>query len=341
MTVRKFFSLFLSVCLIAALFSGCGGSSASSGSEHKTIVIGTQEMPNTEGIAKQLGYFEEAFGALGYDVNIVDFSSGAKVNAALLSGDIDFALIGTCPVANGLANGVDCKVIWIHSVLGAVESLAVKDSAGIETVTDLVGKTVATPFASTAHYSLLMAMKSFDVDAASVDLIDMQPAEINAAWANGQIDAAYVWEPTLTELLTDGHILLTSNDVAGYGYMTADLAVVRTEFAEQHPELVEVYVDCLNRAALLYQQQPEDAVAAIAAKLEISAEDAAAQMAGNIWLNAAEQQTQYFENDLLGRTLYDTAQFLLEQGSITTLPDEQAFLDAVDGTAIAAVAAEQ
>ena len=76
----------------------------------------------------------------------------------------------------------------------------------------LIGKKIATPFASTAHYSLLNALKLNGISEKDVELLDMQPADIYAAWQRGDIDAAYVWEPTLANLLSDGKILLSSAD---------------------------------------------------------------------------------------------------------------------------------
>ena len=329
MKFKKVLAVILAMLMVCTLFAGC---SNDNGKYPKKVVIGTQNMPNTEGIAKSLGYFKDAFAQYDVEVDLVDFSSGAEVNTALVSGDIDFALIGTCPVATGLSAGIDCQVIWIHDVLGSAESLVVKNSAGISSLKDLVGKTIATPFASTAHYSLLMALKNEGIDANTVDIIDMQPAEIYASWQANNIDGAYVWEPSLSQLIAEeGTIILTSKDMADAGYMTANLEVVRTEFAEKYPEMVEVYLSCLEKAAQLYKNDYEAAVTAISDGLGLERADAEYQMNGSIWQTAQEQLDNYFGGEL-GKTLYDTAAFLVEQGNITELKDEQFFKDAVNGS---------
>jgi len=338
---RKPFIIIPVILLLIIGLWGCGNNTgntnSTSSSQKGTIVIGTQEMPNCEGIAKSLGYFEEAFGELGYEVTILDFSSGAKVNAALLSGDIDFGLIGSCPVSNGLSNGIDYQVIWIHEILGSAESLAVKNSIDIQNISDLSGKTIATPFASTAHYSLLMALNNAGITEKDVTLLDMQPAEIYAAWARGDIDAAYVWEPTLSKLLDDGRIILTSEDMANAGFMTADLEVVRTEFAEKHPDLVEVYLRCVDKSIKLYKNDRSSAINAISNGLEISEDDAEYQMSGFVWLDAQEQFDKYFSNAELSKILHSTAEFLLNQNSIKNLPDQSFFNNAVNGDFIEGV----
>ena len=311
----KLLSLILAVVIVIASLCACT-QSASNDKKTLTVNIGTQEMPNDEGIAKQLNYIINNFDKLGYEVNITSFSSGAKVNAALLSGDIDFGLIGTCPIANGFSCGVDGEVIWIHDILDSAESLAVKNSAGVDSVSDLKGRSIAVPFASTAHYSLVKALEDAGLSENDVTLYDMQPAEINAAWARGDIDAAYVWEPTLSGLLSDGKILITSGDMSDKGYMTADLEVVRSEFAKEHPDVVKAYIAALDEAVKLYKYEKDTAVSAVANELGISE---------SLWLEAKEQYERYFENGALGENLYSTAQFLVSKSSISSSLSNEEF----------------
>lgn len=319
--LSKVLSLFLAVLLIALGLTAC-----SAKEEEKKIVVGVQEIPSADYLARTAGYIEEAFSDLGYEVEFLTFSSGAKVNTALASGEIDFGYIGSCPVANAIASGIGIQAIYIHGIVGASESLVVSEASGVNTVADLKGKIIATPFASTAHYSLLNALKVNGISETDVDLLDMQPADIFAAWQRGDIDAAYIWEPTLSVLTANsGKIILDSADVADLGYMTCEIEVVRTEFAAEHPELVKTYVSALERATQLYISDPAEAAEIVAEALEISAEDAALQMSGYVWETGETQNEKYFSNGVLAQTLYDTASFLVEQGSVASLPEKSVF----------------
>ncbi len=60
------------------------------------------------------------------------------------------------------------------------------------------------PFVSTTHYSLLAALKHEGVDPKSVEILNLRPPEIAAAWERGDIDAAYVWDPALGQIRTSG-----------------------------------------------------------------------------------------------------------------------------------------
>lgn len=328
MKLKKLIAIAMSMTLICLTFFGCG---KGKDEDTKLVVrIGTQEMPNDEGIAKTLKYFEENIDA---DVELIKFDSGKDVNTALASNSIDFGLVGSCPAALDIANGIDIQVIWIHEVLGSVESLVAREEANISTVGDLKGKTVATPFASTAHFSLLKALESAGLSDKDVTVLDMQTSDIYSAWTNGSIDAAYVWEPTLSQL-ENKVIIKTSEDMAELGYMTTNVEVVRTEFANEHPDIVSGYIKSLNQAVELNNSDNEKAVSTIAEAMNISSEDAKFQMEGSKWLKSSEQLDEKYlgtsdKKGSMSQNLYDTAVFLKEQGSITDVPDISEFEKAV------------
>lgn len=330
--MKKIFAIILTVAVIITAFASCA-----SKEKEKKITVGVQEIPSADYLARSAGYIDEAFAALGYEVEFLTFSSGAKVNAALAAGEIDFGYIGSCPVANAIASGVKIQAVYIHGIVGAGEALAASNASGINGIADLEKKVVATPFASTAHYSLLKALEANGIAETGVKILDMQPADIFAAWQRGDIDAAYVWEPTLSQLVSgNGKIIIDSADVADAGYMTCEIEVVRTDFAQENPELVKAYVSALEKATQLYLSDPAQAAEIVAKALEVSAEDAARQMAGYVWETGEIQNEKYFESGALAQTLYDTASFLLEQGSIANLPDKNIFEAACNQTGVAA-----
>ena len=90
---------------------------------------------------------------------------------------MDIGLAGSSPVSRGLSQELAYQVPWIHDVIGAAEALVVRSSK-VTTLEDLKGKTVATPFASTSHFSLLAALDDAGVDPSSVNIIDAAPDEI-------------------------------------------------------------------------------------------------------------------------------------------------------------------
>ncbi|MDR8383291.1 taurine ABC transporter substrate-binding protein, partial [Acinetobacter baumannii] len=92
----------------------------------------------------------------------------------------------------------------------------------IKTPQDLIGKTIAVPFVSTTHYSLLSALKHWNIPEDKVKIINLRPPEISAAWERGDIDAAYVWEPALSKAKASGTVLTDSKQVGEWGAPTYD-----------------------------------------------------------------------------------------------------------------------
>ena len=160
--------------LVAALtlvLAACGSSKSSTASSAETsvgastattavaapkkITIGYQQVPNGDLVVKQNKWLEETFPDT--DIEWKLFDSGGSVNEAVVAGAVDIGLVGSSPASRGISTGIAYQVPWIFDVIGDAEALVVKSD--ITSIADLKGKTVATPFASTSHYSLLAALR--------------------------------------------------------------------------------------------------------------------------------------------------------------------------------------
>ena len=329
-------SLVVLACIVLAVaVAACGSETASTTSDASAsaggaaapseLRIAYQLIPNGDLIVKDQGWLEAALP----DTRItwVKFDSGADVNTAVIGGSIDIGTLGSSPIAAGLSEpmNVPYKVQWIHDVIGAAESLIVKNEAGVTDLAGLTGKKVGTPFGSTAHYSLLAALELDGVDSAKVKIIDLQPPDILAAWQRGDIDAAYVWNPTLADLKEDGTVLITSAELAEQGKLTADLSTVTNAFADQYPDAVQTWVDQQNKAVQLYKSDPTAASEAVGRQLNITGEEALAQMKDLIFLDASEQAGPDYLGTpeapgKLADNLESAAQFLKTQGSVQGVP---------------------
>ena len=332
----------LACVVLAAGVAACGSSSSSSSSSASASSSGSaaaapselriayQLIPNGDLVVKHEGWLEKALP--NTKITWVKFDSGSDVNTAIIGGSIDLGTLGSSPVAAGLSQpmNIPYKVQWIHDVIGAAESLIVKNSAGVTDIKGLVGKKVGTPFGSTSHYSLLAALELNGVDPSKVKIVDLQPPDILAAWQRGDIDAAYVWNPTLASLKKDGKVLITSADLAKQGKLTADLSAVTNDFASKYPDVVQTWVNEENRAVELYNSDPQAAATDVGAELNISPADALSQMKDLIFLTAAQQAgADYLGSPdspgKLANNLESASQFLKAQGSVQGVPPLSTF----------------
>ncbi len=191
----------------------------------------------------------------GATVDWRKFDSGASVVRALASGDVQIGNIGSSPLAVAASQQVPIEVFLLASQLGSSEALVVKKS--ITKPQDLVGKRIAVPFISTTHYSLLAALKHWGIKPGQVQIVNLQPPAIIAAWQRGDIDGAYVWAPAVNQLEKDGTVLADSAKVGEWGSPTLDVWVVRKDFAQQHPDIVRAFARSAIGAQKAYLDNPD------------------------------------------------------------------------------------
>ncbi|MFW6035221.1 MAG: MetQ/NlpA family ABC transporter substrate-binding protein [Halothermotrichaceae bacterium] len=279
---------------------GCGGGSSDqvADSMPEEINFGILQVPNDETIAIQKGLFDKYFEEKGIKCNFIVFDSGAEANAALASDSIDFATMGNINSITARSRELGVELIWIHEVLGEIEALAVKNGSGINKVEDLSGRKIAVPFASTCHFVLLNLLQDAGIKD-EVQLLDMKTTEIVAAWKRGDIEAAYTWQPSLGQLLESGEVLVSSQDMIERGYITANVEVVKKDFAEKYPEQVTSFIACLTEAADIYRENPEKAASIVSERLAVTKEEALMQMQGSTW---------YTPEELLGENLFGTSE---------------------------------
>jgi taurine transport system substrate-binding protein len=316
------------VALMAVMLSGWAVTGVEAQAKPDKVTIGYQDIPNQEIIAKQLGWHEKE---MGVKIEWKKFDSGRDVNTAIAAGGIDFGLVGSSPGAAGLARGLPYEVIWIYDVIADNEALVVRKGKGIKEVKDLAGKKVAAPFGSTTHYHLLVAFKVFNLDPKQATILDMQPPDMLAAWQRGDIDAGFVWEPTLIKMVEGGgEILVPSRVLADKGFITADVAVARKGFSEKYPQLVSAYLASLSKAVGYYRQSPAESAKLVAKEFNLTEAEALRQMKTLVMLNGKEQLAPNYlgtcqKRGAFAKALKDTADFLVSQKTIKSAPALAAF----------------
>jgi taurine transport system substrate-binding protein len=300
----------------------------------KKLTIAYQAIPNGDLVVKHEGWLEKALPNTKIEWKL--FDSGGSVNEAVAARSVDIGLAGSSPVSRGLSQPLPYEVPWIHDVIGKAEALVVKKD--ITSIEQLKGKKVATPLASTSHYSLLAALQDHQLTAKDVKVIDAEPDDIAAAWSRGDIDGAYVWNPNLAKLIKDGgHVLVSSADLAKEGKTTYDLAVVTKDFASKYPDAVKTWVAQQDRAVKLYRSDPQAVATAVGAELNVSADEVLPQLKDLIFLTAAEQTGPDYLGGGLAKNLFAAAQFNKDLAQIDKVQPEASYGAAVNATFASAV----
>ncbi|MDR1312267.1 MAG: ABC transporter substrate-binding protein [Deltaproteobacteria bacterium] len=326
--ITKATQAFAATLAILALAATTAGGEAFA-ADPAELRIGYFQSPNGELLAKGQGQLQKRFP--NTKVQYIKFDVGRDVNAAFAGGSLDIGIIGTPPGAAGLVNKLPYKIFYLHDIIGESEALVAKESSGIKSVQDVKGKTIATPFGSTSHFSLLAALKQNGVAPTELKILDITGQEVHAAWVRGDIDGAYIWQPAQSALVADGgRIVVNSRQVAEKGGITGEFGIVSDKFYAEHPDVVKAYIEILDEATKEYRAASPENVAILAKELGLSEDETRKVISQIIVLDAADQKDPKYLGTpsapgALAQLLKDTADFLLADKSIKTSPPKEFF----------------
>jgi NitT/TauT family transport system substrate-binding protein len=228
-------------------------------------------------VSLERGLFGDALAAAdpgSIELRAFAFNSGTEATEALFAGAIDIAFVGANPALNAFArsNGEAITIIAGSTSGGAY--LVVRD--GIDDAADLRGATLATPALGNTQD---VALRSWLTDqglrtrldgGGDVSVMPQSNATTFEAFVSGALDGAWVPEPWATRLVRDGggHVLVDERDLWPEGRYPTAVVVVRSEYLQQHPQVVSAFLGALLDSIEVIESDPSGARAAVVAQLD-------------------------------------------------------------------------
>ena len=263
--------------------------------------------------------------SLGKDINVkwTAFNAGPAEVEALFSGDIDIGYIGPVPAvsANVKSKG-DVVILSGSSTGGAI--LVKRPEADIESVDQLDGKNVAIPqIGNTQHLSLLKLLSDNNLkpvtEGGTVTVSAVANADVANMMERGDIDAALVPEPWGATLLKDGaELLMDYDEIYMDGADNVAVVVVRKEFMEKNPEIVEKFLAEHQAATDKINEDKENALTIINEELK----SATGKALGEDIISESFERIGV-STELNRESVLDFANISKEQDFIKELPDEK------------------
>lgn len=267
----------------------------------------------------------EFWAEYGLEVEHMLFSSGAENNEALIAGTVDINC-GADSKTIALFNAIPNDALIIGTVQrGNRYTTIVRVDSQYESWDDLIGKTIATRFGTGAEGVLRKYYAQAGYEWEDFDYVNLKVEDMVAALDAGTVEAFTAWEPTpaIAEAQGVGRVLRTYGDIA---LVPASIHTTK-EFAYTHRDLVVKFLAAQLDKAEMIQADPEGAA-------QIAAEAAATKGTD---VSAEAFETVYGRIDFaidfnytIIEAIYDTAQFLYEEGQIDTIPIlvyDQSFLE--------------
>lgn len=262
------------------------------------------------------------------EVSWTRFPTGQDIVQGFAAGSVDLAALGSTPTTKALSAplNLDVSVVSVNSVIGQTEALVAKTATSIK---DLKGSRIAVPFSSTSHYSLLNALIDAGLDPTKdVEIVNVSPDKLPAAWKSDQIDAAYVWDPTLDELKKGtggspkGTVLTDSAEQAAAGHATYNVSLASNPWIAANPDLLHTWTSLEAWVVDQADRDPDNFGKVNAAASGMDEDAASRQIEGQTFIHGPEEPRYLAE---LAEALHATAEFLDEQGEIPSVKDPDAY----------------
>lgn len=252
---------------LTACSSGGGETTPGTDGELTPVKVGVIPIGDTAAIwlGVDQGFFEEE----GLDVQIETAGGGAAIVPGVTTGDYQFGFSnyvslmfansqfpeGSPMQLSVVANGVTASED-LEKDFGAV---VVSADSDIQDAADLEGRSVSVnTLANIGDSTISHIVDEAGGDAGTVDFVEVGFPDAPAALENGQIDAAWIVEPFLTQAVEAGARVLFSNfngfdpelDVAGY--------FTSAQTLEEQPEVVDAFQAAMERSLEYADENPDE-----------------------------------------------------------------------------------
>jgi aliphatic sulfonates family ABC transporter substrate-binding protein len=221
-------------------------------------------------LLKATGALEEALHAHSAEVQWIDCASGMQVMDALAVGALDLGVVGEVPPV--FAQAARAPVVYLATEPPAPEgeAIVVREGAPLNTVADLRGKKLAVTRGSTVVYLVVRALEEVGLGLHDVDLRALSPAEAQAAFLDGAIDAWATWNPLLASIRRTSRVRVL-RDARGIASNRA-FYVARRSFADAHPAVVGAFLGQVGAVGRWANDSRLEAVRALAPHVDVSAD---------------------------------------------------------------------
>jgi NitT/TauT family transport system substrate-binding protein len=150
-------------------------------------------------------------------------------------------------------------------------AVVVADGSSIRSAKDLAGKRVAVnTLKNLGDTTVRQSVRRDKGDPKDIEFQAMPFSDMPNALQAGQIDAAWVVEPQLSQVLTQGGQVVASNYVDTAPDLTVAMYFTGTATIDQDPELVKRFADAVNESLRYAAGHPEEVRATVGTYTKIN-----------------------------------------------------------------------
>jgi NitT/TauT family transport system substrate-binding protein len=223
-----------------------------------------------------LGMQKGFFSSRGIELYMAPEQAGPAVVKAVLAGNYEFGFSNATSLMAAEVNGTPLKAISNGSSSNGragrdYSAIVVPDGSPIKSAAELAGKRVSVnALKSLGDTTVRQSIRKAGGDPKDVQFEAMPFSAMPGALQARHVDAAWVVEPQLTEAITLGAQVLTSNFVDTAPNLTVAMYFTSTATATKDPGLVNRFTAAINESLQYAAAHPEEVRAVVGTYTHIS-----------------------------------------------------------------------
>ncbi|WP_292935909.1 ABC transporter substrate-binding protein [Noviherbaspirillum sp.] len=210
-------------------------------------------------VAQEAGFYKKQ----GLDVELVEFKSGTDLIKAIVGGQLDSGVLGFTNALAWASKGADLKVVG--GAQQGYHALVVREDAGIKTVADLKGKTLASQAEGSTADTVLkgVVLKQAHLKPDEVNIMGVSPQVAVQSLVGKRVDAAFLFEPqaSIAQLVAPVKEIYEIGEVWPFPCM---VVITSGDTLKKRKEAVWKSLDAQRDAIEMLQKKPADAAKLIA-----------------------------------------------------------------------------
>ncbi|GAA3343265.1 hypothetical protein GCM10020358_81400 [Amorphoplanes nipponensis] len=267
------------VALTATLLAAAACSSDDDGNDDQAGVgtkISVGVIPIVDVAPIYLGKQKGFFSSRGIDLTLVPEQGGAPIVKGVLAGKYQFGFSNATSLMAAKTDGAPLKAV-ANGVASTgrpgrdFSAIVVADGSPIRSAKDLAGKRVGVnTLKNLGDTTVRQSVRLAKGDPATIQFQAMPFPEMPSALQDQKLDAAWVVEPQLSEVLTQGGQVIASNLVDTAPDLTVALYFTGTAMIEKDPELVKHFTEAINESLRYASGHPEEVRATVGTYTKIN-----------------------------------------------------------------------
>ncbi|RWZ52336.1 aliphatic sulfonate ABC transporter substrate-binding protein [Halobacillus fulvus] len=273
----------IGLLILSIVLAGCSGNAEGEEGLPSKVTLDYAYYSPTSLVLKEKGFAEEALKELGVeDVEFVLSQGSNKALEFLNSSSVDFGSTAGAAALMAKANNAPIESVYLYSK-PEWTALVTNPDSEIESVEDLKGKKVAATLGTDPYIFLIRALKDSGLSTDDIELVNLQHPEGASALNSGNVDAWAGLDPHMArnELESGAELFYRNPDYNTYGTLN-----VRSDYAEQYPEVVEAVIEAYEEARKWTVENPDEAAQILADEANLDLEVAKKGLERNDFSNA-------------------------------------------------------